>query len=66
MHWRPAIEIVSLRKAPPIRTGHRDLLHLLLNIRDAEIGGALSDADFRDQCATMFFACKPSWEKTSR
>ena len=21
--------------------------------------GALSHADFRDQCATMFFACKP-------
>ena len=58
-HWRPAIDqFVLRRKASPTRAGHRDLLDLL-NIGDAETGGALSDADFRDQCATMFFACKP-------
>ncbi len=55
--WSAAIdEIISRRKASPTRTGHRDLLDLLLSLRDAETGEPLSDAEIRDQCATMFFA----------
>ncbi len=55
--WSAAIdEIISRRKASPARVDHRDLLDLLLSLRDAETGAALSDAEIRDQCATMFFA----------
>jgi cytochrome P450 len=49
-------QIISRRKASPRKGGHRDLLDLLLSRRDAETGEALSDAEIRDQCATMFFA----------
>ena len=49
-------QIISRRKASPTKAGHRDLLDLLLSLRDAETGEALSDAEIRDQCATMFFA----------
>ncbi len=53
----PAIDrIISRRKASPTKAGHRDLLDLLLSLKDAETGEALSDAEIRDQCATMFFA----------
>ncbi|HKN30887.1 MAG TPA: cytochrome P450 [Roseiarcus sp.] len=56
-HWRAAIDqIISRRKASPTPAAHRDLLDLLLSVRDAETGEALSDAEIRDQCATMFFA----------
>ena len=41
------------RRSPP---SHRDLLGLLLGVRDAETGEALSDSEIRDQCATLFFA----------
>ncbi len=55
--WFSAIDqIISRRKASPTKTGHRDLLDLLLSLRDAETGEALSDAEIRNQCATMFFA----------
>ena len=55
--WSAAIDkIISRRKASPTKAGHRDLLDLLLSLRDAETGEALSDAEIRDQCATMFFA----------
>ena len=55
--WRPAIDhIISRRKASPTKAGDRDLLDLLLSLRDAETGEALSNAEIRDQCATMFFA----------
>jgi cytochrome P450 len=43
-------------RASPAKAGHRDLLDLLLSLRDAETGETLSDAEIRDQCATMFFA----------
>jgi hypothetical protein len=56
-YWRAAINlIISRRKASATAPGHRDLLDLLLNVRDAETGEALSDGEIRDQCATMFFA----------
>ena len=55
--WFAAIDqIISRRKASPTKAGHRDLLDLLLSLKDAETGEALSDAEIRDQCATMFFA----------
>ena len=47
----------SSRNARRRRQGRAiDLLDLLLSLRDAETGAALSDAEIRDQCATMFFA----------
>jgi cytochrome P450 len=55
--WFAAIDqIISQRKASPTKAGHRDLLDLMLSLSDAETGEALSDAEIRDQCATMFFA----------
>jgi cytochrome P450 len=55
--WFAAIDqIISRRRASPAKAGHRDLLDLLLSLRDAETGETLSDAEIRDQCATMFFA----------
>lgn len=55
--WRAAIDhVISQRKASPATAGDRDLLDLLLTITDAETGQPLSDAEIRDQCATMLFA----------
>ena len=55
--WFAAIDqIISQRKASSANGGHRDLLDVLLALRDADSGEALSDAEIRDQCATMFFA----------
>jgi cytochrome P450 len=55
--WRAAVDqIISMRKASPIHEAHCDLLDLLLGVRDSETGEALSDAEIRDQCATMLFA----------
>ena len=55
--WFAAIDqIISGRRASPTKAGHRDLLDLLLSLRDGETGEALSDAEIRGQCATMFFA----------
>lgn len=56
-YWRAAIDqIISRRKASPAAPVHRDLLDLLLSVRDTETGEALSGGEIRDQCATMFFA----------
>ena len=56
-YWRAAIDqIISRRKTSPTAPAHRDLLDLLLSVRDTETGEALSDGEIRDQCATMFFA----------
>lgn len=55
--------IVADRKAAPAREGHRDLLDLLLAARDPETGEPLSDAEIRDQCATLLLA---GFETTSR
>jgi cytochrome P450 len=54
--WFGAIEaIVAARRAAP-RDGHRDLLDLMLGVRDADTGETLAPSEIRDQCATMFFA----------
>ena len=56
-YWRAAIDqIVSRRKTSLTAPAHRDLLDLLLSVRDTETGEALSDGEIRDQRATMFFA----------
>lgn len=55
--------IVADRKAAAAHDGHRDLLDLLLAARDPETGEPLSDAEIRDQCATMLLA---GFETTSR
>ena len=55
--WCAAIDqIIRRRRASRSPAAHRDLLDLLLSVRDAETGEALSDVEIRDQCATMFFA----------
>lgn len=55
--WFAAIDaIIAERKAQPAGTGLRDLLDLLLSLKDADTGETLSSAEIRDQCATMFFA----------
>jgi cytochrome P450 len=55
--------IVADRRAAGPQDGHRDLLDLLLAARDPETGQPLSDAEVRDQCATMLLA---GFETTSR
>jgi cytochrome P450 len=55
--WSSRIdEIVAERKSLPTPAGSRDLLDLLLNLRDPDSGEALSDVEIRDQCATMLAA----------
>jgi cytochrome P450 len=55
--WFAAIDhVISQRRVEPTGAAHLDLLDLLLSIRDAETGEALSDAEIRDQCATMIVA----------
>ena len=55
--WFAAIAaIIAERKAEPKSADRRDLLDLLLELKDAETGDTLSDDEIRDQSATMFFA----------
>ncbi len=55
--WFAAIAaIIGTRKAEPKTAGHRDLLDLMLELKDADTGETLSDNEIRDQSATMFFA----------
>ena len=55
--WFAAIDaIVSQRRGQPRNPESRDLLDMLLSLRDADTGENLSDEEIRDQCATMFFA----------
>jgi len=55
--WFGAIDaIVEGRRREPARGGARDLLDLLLGLRDAETGETLALEEVRDQCATMVFA----------
>jgi cytochrome P450 len=55
--WFAAIAaIIAQRKAEPRSANHRDLLDLLLELKDADTGEMLSDDEIRDQSATMFFA----------
>src|SRR5262249_8254773 len=51
------------RRRRPSDGQHRDLLDLLLAVRDAETGEALSASEVRDQCATMIFG---GFETTAR
>lgn len=55
--------IVAERRAAPRSEGRNDLLALLLAARDPETGAPLSDAEIRDQSATMLLA---GFETTSR
>lgn len=55
--------IVAERRAAPPREDRNDLLALLLATRDPETGEPLSDAEIRDQSATMLLA---GFETTSR
>lgn len=62
--WFAAVDrLVAARRARPAAGDHADLLDRLLAVRDAETGQPLSDAEVRDQCATMLFA---GFETTSR
>ncbi|CAN1550048.1 CypX Cytochrome P450 [Caulobacteraceae bacterium] len=62
--WFAAVDrIVAARRAGAAGADHVDLLDRLLAVRDAETGAPLSDAEVRDQCATMLFA---GFETTSR
>ena len=55
--WFAAIAaIIAQRKAEPRSADNRDLLDLLLQLKDADTGEMLSDDEIRDQSATMFFA----------
>jgi cytochrome P450 len=55
--WFAAIDaIIADRKTHSNNEGHRDLLDILLSLKDADSGETLSSAEIRDQCATMFFA----------
>lgn len=62
--WFAAVDrLVAARRAGPPDAGHDDLLDRLLAVRDADTGQPLTDAEVRDQCATMLFA---GFETTSR
>jgi cytochrome P450 len=63
-HWFAAVdEIVAGRKAQTATEHPADQLDLLLAARDPETGGRLTDAQVRDQCATMLLA---GFETTSQ
>jgi cytochrome P450 len=56
-NWFAAIEaVVAARRAQHPSSESRDLLDMMLSLRDGETGEGLSDAEIRDQCATMLFA----------
>jgi cytochrome P450 len=62
--WFSAVDaIVAARRSAPRDVGRRDLLDLLIAVRDPETGEPLSADDVRDQCATMIFA---GYETTAR
>jgi cytochrome P450 len=62
--WFSAVDaIVAARRSAPHDLGHRDLLDLLIAVRDPETGELLSADEVRDQCATMIFG---GYETTAR
>ena len=62
--WFAAVDaLVTARRNAPQKTNHRDLLDLLIAVRDPETGEPLALGEIRDQCATMIFA---GYETTSR
>jgi cytochrome P450 len=48
------LALVAARRAQPVERG--DMLSLLLEARDPDTGGALSDREIRDQLVTLFVA----------
>jgi cytochrome P450 len=61
--WFAAVDaIVAARRSAPREAG-RDLLDLLMAVRDPETGEPVAAGEVRDQCATMIFA---GYETTAR
>lgn len=54
--WSSSIDGIVAERKSCAPTASRDLLDLLLNLRDPESGAAISDVEIRDQCATMLAA----------
>ncbi|MFZ4605769.1 MAG: cytochrome P450 [Caulobacter sp.] len=62
--WFAAVDrVIAARREQAPRVDHADLLDRLLAVRDSGTGQPLSNAEIRDQCATMLFA---GFETTSR
>jgi cytochrome P450 len=62
--WFSAVDaIVAARRSAAHNAGHRDLLDLLIAVRDPETGEPITADEVRDQCATMIFA---GYETTAR
>jgi cytochrome P450 len=62
--WFAAVDaVVTARRSAPRDAGQRDLLDLLIAVRDAETGEPIAADEVRDQCATMIFA---GYETTAR
>jgi cytochrome P450 len=62
--WFSAVDaLVTARRSAPREAGQRDLLDLLIAVRDPETGEPIADSEVRDQCATMIFA---GYETTAR
>jgi cytochrome P450 len=62
--WFAAVDaIVTARRNTPRDAGGKDLLDLLIAVRDPETGEPLTADEIRDQCATMIFA---GYETTAR
>ncbi len=62
--WRAAIDdLIAERRSTAKAGAGRDLLDLLLAVREAETGAGLSSEEIRDQCATMLVA---GFETTAR
>jgi cytochrome P450 len=62
--WFAAVDaIVTARRSASRDAGHRDLLDLLIAVRDPETGQPIAADEVRDQCATMIFA---GYETTAR
>jgi cytochrome P450 len=62
--WFAAVDaILTTRRSASRDAGHRDLLDLLIAVRDLETGEPIAADEVRDQCATMIFA---GYETTAR
>ena len=62
--WRAAIDgLIAARRSTAKEGAGRDLLDLLLAVRESETGAGLSTEEIRDQCATMLVA---GFETTAR
>jgi cytochrome P450 len=61
--WFAAVDRIVAERRSGVQPARRDLLALLLEVRDPETGAPLSDAEIRDQTATMLLA---GFETTSR